>query len=208
MKPILVIGNGESRKHVDLDKLDMFKIGCNAIYRDFDVDILVCADLRMVKEALDKNVDQTIYTRKDWAERFSEKNIQSFPQLPYQGSKRWDEEWNWGSGPYAVLLASMQNNNSTIHMLGFDLYANDNKLNNIYKDTVNYNKSEDHPVDPTYWIYQIGKVISCFKDCNFIIHNLTSWNIPKNWQLPNVKLDTIDNLVYKYTSGLPTLTPL
>ena len=37
---MLVIGNGESRLQVDLDKIDICKIGCNAIRRDYEVDHL------------------------------------------------------------------------------------------------------------------------------------------------------------------------
>ena len=34
---MLVIGNGESRKHIDISKYDKIKVGCNAIFRDFYV---------------------------------------------------------------------------------------------------------------------------------------------------------------------------
>ena len=52
---MLVIGNGESRKDIDISAFNETKVGCNAIIRDFFVDHLVCVDRRMVKEALTKN---------------------------------------------------------------------------------------------------------------------------------------------------------
>ena len=62
-----VFGNGESRTSIDIDKLDGPKIGCNAIYRDYHMDHLVCVDRRMAQEAVDANLKHTqIYTRKDW----------------------------------------------------------------------------------------------------------------------------------------------
>ena len=46
MKTLFVIGNGESRKGFDLEKLRPHgKIyGCNAVYRDFTPDVLVAVD--------------------------------------------------------------------------------------------------------------------------------------------------------------------
>ena len=32
---ILVVGNGESRKDININNIPMKKVGCNAIYRDF-----------------------------------------------------------------------------------------------------------------------------------------------------------------------------
>jgi hypothetical protein len=53
MPQALVIGNGESRRHVDVSTYTQhILIGCNAIHRDLAVDHLVCCDQRMVKEAV------------------------------------------------------------------------------------------------------------------------------------------------------------
>ena len=52
MNKVFVIGNGESRKGVDLDRLQQHgKVyGCNALYRDFTPDALVCVDSAMIHE--------------------------------------------------------------------------------------------------------------------------------------------------------------
>ena len=52
MKRVFCVGNGESRRNVNLEVLRKFgKIyGCNAMYRDFTPDVLVA-------------VDQVLYTR-------------------------------------------------------------------------------------------------------------------------------------------------
>ena len=53
MPRVLVIGNGESRRHVDFSAYaDYVLIGCNAIHRDLDVDHLICCDRRMAEEAV------------------------------------------------------------------------------------------------------------------------------------------------------------
>ena len=49
---MLVIGNGESRKHIDVDAINDTKIGCNAILRDYLVEHLICVDRKMVREAI------------------------------------------------------------------------------------------------------------------------------------------------------------
>ena len=125
--PALVIGNGESRKHIDLNSLKkrFTTIGCNAIHRDFFVDHLVCCDRRMVAESLENPYIENIHTRErywhDFKKLKKEKRVNLLPALPYVGNDRADNPIHWGSGPYAVLLATTMNFNH-IHLLGFDLY--------------------------------------------------------------------------------------
>tara|TARA_Y100001963_G_scaffold156849_1_gene251465 strand:+ start:998 stop:1723 length:726 start_codon:yes stop_codon:yes gene_type:complete len=45
-----IIGNGPSRKQVDLDELEGTTFGCNAIYRDFTPDYLISGDAGVIKE--------------------------------------------------------------------------------------------------------------------------------------------------------------
>ena len=113
--------------------------------------------------------------------------------LPYVGSERPDDPIHWGAGPYAVLLAAKMTTDD-IHLLGFDLYSADNKVNNIYKDTANYALAHKSAVDPRYWIYQIGKVFECFPNTRFIVHQDQTWQRPKAWKQTNVKVDNISSL--------------
>jgi len=50
MKNLYVIGNGESRSGIDLNKLDGKVYGCNAIYRDYTVDVLISVDPGIIHE--------------------------------------------------------------------------------------------------------------------------------------------------------------
>ena len=190
---MLVIGNGESRLSVDIDSISREKIGCNAIFRDINVDHLVCVDLRTLEEA--KNYHHKIYTRKDWIARYKDySNIFEVPNLPYNGVQRYDKPWHWGSGSYAVLLSAMLTKIERVDLIGFDLYSNDGFVNNVYKDTENYAIKTKRAVDPRYWIYQIGKTFSIFPNINFIIHQPESWQLPELWKKSNVTLDNISNI--------------
>jgi len=200
---MLVIGNGESRKDVDIDKLDGPKVGCNAIYRHYKTDYLVCVDKKMIQEAVNAkaNENSLVYTTKEYHSRFNIKKLREVPGLPYVGSDRWDLPKHWGSGPYAVLIGATYSKTRQVHMLGFDLYSKDGKINNIYKDTPNYKVAEKTAVDPRYWIYQIGKVMECFPLVNFIVYNEEGWQMPKAWKYPQVQVDNISNIYYNINNN-------
>ena len=45
-----IIGNGPSRKGIDLHELDGTTFGCNALYRDFAPSYLLSGDAGVIKE--------------------------------------------------------------------------------------------------------------------------------------------------------------
>jgi hypothetical protein len=192
------IGNGESRKDIDIDKLQGPKVGCNAIYRNYYTDYLVCVDKRMMQEALHGGANikgSIVYTRPDWYDRFKSLRVREVPKLPYSGDQRADEPFQWGSGPYAVLIAAMYAREREVNLIGFDLYSKTKQVNNIYKDTPNYDSSDKRAVDPRYWIHQIGMVFECYPKITFTIYQ-DNWELPKSWNYPNVKVDKISNISY------------
>ncbi len=196
-KTALVLGNGESRLNIDLKKFphDVL-IGCNAIHRDLKVDHLICCDKRTAQEAFDAGV-KNLYTREQWAEQF---NSFPLPELPYTGQSRIDQPKHWGSGGYAVLLATKMAEN--IVLLGFDLYGistytkpgsvtvrvhDTPKVNNIYKGTANYSSADTSAVDHSYWVYQLSKIFEIFHKHSITIINKADWAMPTEWQKDNVK---------------------
>ena len=192
---MLIVGNGESRKNISIDSILTCKIGCNAIIRDYHVDHLICVDRRMVEEAINSKTHSIIYTRKDWINLYKEyKGIQTVPELPYIGNQRWDEPFQWGSGPYAVLLGASLCKKNKIDLIGFDLYSKQKTVNNIYKNTNGYDPSSKNAVDPSYWIYQISKVFEWFPKITFTIYQENLWQLPNTWKKDNVLLDKISNL--------------
>ena len=190
-----VFGNGESRTSVNISNLEGIKVGCNAIYRDYTMDHLICVDRRMVQETLNSDANQHsyIYTRQDWISQFNAVRVRTVPKLPYTGSKRWDEPFQWGSGPYAVLLAAKLSKGDTVRLLGFDLHSTNATINNVYKDTANYDTANKRAVDPRYWIHQIGMVFKYYSSIHFVIHH-DHFELPKAWKQSNVSLDTISSL--------------
>lgn len=187
---MFVIGNGESRKNINLDKIKELKIGCNAILRDWHMDHLICCDRKMVLESIAEiDLQKTIaYTRPEYVDMHPQ--LKPLPTLPYQSVLRQDQPIHWGSGSYAVLLAAQLNTAmEPIHLLGFDLYGLGEHINNVYKDSYGYNKSSERAVDPRYWIHQLHKIFEIYTKISFQIY------VPDNFIKPNVWNHT--NLEYK-----------
>jgi hypothetical protein len=197
----IVIGNGESRKPVDIQKLTgrIILVGCNAIHRDAIVNHLICVDNRMVEEAVANiNTSETnIYVRPSSYNLFhtlqKRKNILSVPSIPNQLTNRIDQPSNWGSGTYALLVASQLPNIKKLYLLGFDLYGNNTLVNNLYKNTKNYSAGGSHSIDPSYWIWQAAKVFKLFPTIEYNIVNHDNWLMPPEWKKSNVEFLSIEN---------------
>ena len=195
MSKAVVIGNGESRRDINLEeyKPEYTFIGCNALHRDIIVDHLICCDRRMAVEASENpnTKDTLIYVRDSWYHYFRKilknKNIRVVPELPYKGDTKKDDSEHWGSGCFAVLLAASLGFDE-IEIIGFDLYPIDQTVNNIYKDSANYAKAGSRAVDPSYWIYQLAQVFRYYPNTKFIIKNKQHWVVPTEWQKDNVKV--------------------
>ena len=195
---MLIIGNGESRQGIDINSLTTPKVGCNAIYRDYVTEYLVCVDKRMMAESLRAGANTRgtlIYTRPDWYSQFKTLRVRELPSLPYNGTNRWDEPFQWGSGPYAVLLGAMYTKTREVKLLGFDLHSKTKTVNNIYKGTPNYDNADKRAIDPRYWIHQIGMVFNCYPKIQFTIYQEPDWELPKAWNYSNVTVDKISNIV-------------
>lgn len=138
MTVAFVVGNGHSRKGLDLPHLQKFgKIyGCNALYREFAPDYLVCVDVKMILE-----VNKTRYqmTNEVWTN--PNKQYRGFEGFNYFSPSK-----GWSSGPTALWLASTHKHD-TIYILGFDYHGlkdgsgNRTRVNNLYSGTPNYKKT-------------------------------------------------------------------
>lgn len=155
-----VIGNGTSRKNIDLEKLKRYgKIyGCNALYRSFRPDYLIAVDVKMILEITKANFqkDNSVWTNPNRAyEKISNLNF-------FNPSK------GWSSGPTALLLASMHQNKK-IYILGFDYKGLEDgkKLNNIYADTPNYRKSVDNATFYGNWLRQTLSIVKEHKSITY-----------------------------------------
>lgn len=200
MSEALVLGNGESRCCVDLNLLkDKFAfIGCNGIHRDITVDHLICCDQRMIVESLknESTKNSLIYVRAMYYRQYrkiqKQKNVRLLPEVPTTGQNKRDDPTHWGSGPYAVLVASVLGFQN-ITLLGFDLYGNKEKVNNIYKNTTNYSKGDTRAVDHSFWLYQIQQVFLTHPETNYKIVNISDWAMPSEWKKDNITFENIDS---------------
>jgi len=197
MEYVTVIGNGESRRGFDLYELQWLgtSVGTNAVHRDFHPDHLVCCDRRMVSEAVNSGYSNPLYTRSDWYKNFSFwKNVRALPPLPYEGDKRPDDSFQWGSGGHALNLACTLEPKFVV-MIGFDLYGLNNKFNNFYKSTENYNDKDKPATDPSYWIYQTAKLFEHYPNIKFLQIQPEEWEPPKEWDdFDNFFIDDYQNL--------------
>ena len=173
------IGNGESRRNYDLTYLRRYGklYGSNAIYRDTNVDYLICGDRRMVDEALHNNYTGMIYTKKDCVMFFKTPQVKVLPDFDWQQDIKWKQYYHWGSGLHAVHLA-LKSKCNRLFMIGHDVTGNDS---NLYAGTQNYH-AKDFTVDPIFWVKQFGMLIDMYPNVEFcFIQDLDKWALTKTW---------------------------
>ena len=152
IKTAFVLGNGTSRKSIDLNQLKKFGpiYGCNALYREFSPDYLVAVDTKMVLE-----INQAGYQHKNQVWTNPNRAYHQFVNFNYFNPGK-----GWSSGPTALWLASNKEYKD-IYILGFDYQGTNEKINNIYADSQNYKKSSDRATYHGNWLNQT--LITCQK---------------------------------------------
>jgi len=141
-----VIGNGVSRKPVNLRKLNGMTYGCNALYRDYEPDVLVATD-----EPISRAIQESGYPR---YKRFHTRK-------PFAGSGARPLKqayWGWSSGPNALALA-VEDKHREITVLGFDFGSTHKGFNNVYADTEFYRKSHETATFGGNWVHQVDTII-------------------------------------------------
>lgn len=161
-KVAFVLGNGTSRKDLDLSKLKQngTVYGCNAIYRDYLPDYLVAVDTKMVIELNKESVQQRCAVWTNPNKAFSKLTNFNF----FSPSK------GWSSGPTALHLAS-DHGNDEIYILGFDykgLGTNSELVNNVYADSFNYKRSNERATYHGNWLKQTTITIQKFSKKRYI----------------------------------------
>lgn len=153
MTVAFVIGNGTSRKDIDLYPLKNYgKIyACNAMFRHFEPDYLVAVDVKMILEI----------NQQKWQ---MEHEVWTNPNKQYngmQGFRYFQPSKGWSSGPTALDLAS-DHGHDPIYLLGFDFKGTtgtgkgDDKVNNLYAGTFNYKRENDPATYFGNWERQVG----------------------------------------------------
>lgn len=147
-----MLGNGTSRKLINLNQLkDKGTVyGCNALYREFDPNFLVAVDTKMVLE-----INKAGYQHSH--------SVWTNPNRAYNGINGFNffnPSKGWSSGPTALWFASTHDTQD-IYIVGFDYQGIDNKINNVYADTLNYKKSHERATFHGNWSKQT--MITCQK---------------------------------------------
>jgi len=158
MSQAFVLGNGVSRRNVDLVWLKQFgKIyGCNALYREFTPDVLVATDQPIA----------TAIQESGYAKHNQFHTRRPLPGLGAQAVLR--KYHGYSSGPNAVALAA-DHGHTMVYLLGFDLGPRENnQFNNIYADTEFYKTSAHPPTFAGNWIRQITEICADYLQVNFV----------------------------------------
>jgi len=157
MAAAFVLGNGVSRQAIDLTVLKTLgtTYGCNAIYREFEPDVLISTDVPISERIQHDGYSQTHthYTRKPF---------------PDSGARRIAQKYfGFSSGPVAVGQAALDGA-VAIYLIGFDMGPTRNgRFNNIYADTEFYKKSSANPTFSGNWVNQIKTIARDFPKTSF-----------------------------------------
>jgi len=115
MNVACVIGNGPSRKELDLHCINatMYTYGCNALYRDFMPNYLVSMDYDMVKEILNKKVHYQTSFHTQHENRIDEL-AKTEPINFFWGFSETNDSGN------SALRLALQHDNAIVYLIGFD----------------------------------------------------------------------------------------
>jgi len=127
---IVVVGNGISRKNINLWQLKEYYTvyGCNAIYREFQPDILFCVDDRMCNE-----IHVCGYSKTHKTITPNKYSCSSATHIKIHS--KWKK---WNCGALACLYAATQKPD-TIYLIGFDIVGK--TYRNIYEGTLHYSRA-------------------------------------------------------------------
>lgn len=161
-KYAFVIGNGVSRKPINLNRLKEIApiYGCNALYREFAPDYLIAVDTKMIKEI----------TLNDYHKRHTVWTNPNNMTNQIEGLHIFKPNKGWSSGPTALWLASEHSYNS-IYILGFDYQGvghNKEEVNNIYAGTDNYKNTNDKATYYGNWTRQTMMVANNFPKIRYV----------------------------------------
>ena len=196
-----VLGNGESRKGINLDELKKHGtvFACNGVYRTHRPDFLIAVDPKMVSEIAE--TDYMLHNKV-----YSNFNAQYNKNPKILDHVQWFKpSLGWSSGPTALRMAC-DHGFKEIYILGFDYQGvadssakNRFKVNNLFKDTRNYKKGNDQATFFGNWMNQTKKCLQDFKDVQFHRVIPTGWYQPKDlaWK-GNIDHPSTEEFLHKF----------
>ena len=181
-----VLGNGVSRRQVDLDQLKLHGTvyGCNALYREFVPDVLISTDNPISTHIQQSgySASHTHYTRKP---------------LPDTGAQRVPQQYfGFSSGPIAVGIAALARH-ETVYLIGFDMGpTRTGHFNNCYADTEFYKKSSANPTFTGNWVRQLKTIAKEHLTTRFVrVQGDTTAQIPELLGISNMSHMLIEDFL-------------
>ena len=181
-----VLGNGVSRRQVDLDQLKLHGTvyGCNALYREFVPDVLISTDNPISTHIQQSgySATHTHYTRKP---------------LPDTGAQRVPQQYfGFSSGPIAVGIAALARH-ETVYLIGFDMGpTRTGHFNNCYADTEFYKKSSANPTFTGNWVRQLKTIAKEHLTTRFVrVQGDTTAQIPELLGISNMSHMLIEDFL-------------
>ena len=178
----VIIGNGLTRKANDLLNViknhragllgaqRMQSYGCNALYRDFEPDFLVCTGREMAKELAnsgycDKHI---VYANASIILDFPGK-FYLMPQNP-----------SYNSGTLATYLACFDGHKK-VFLYGFD-NQHSNIGDNVYAGTSSYGKADAASSD-AFWVQAMAHIMQTYSDVEFVrVMPSATADVPVEWK--------------------------
>jgi len=168
------LGNGRSRQGLDIQRLRSYGLvaGCNRIYQEEEVDILVSTDRQMAAEIEDSGYART---HEFWTRR----------PRPDSGSRQLERpEYKYSSGP-AAIAKLCQRGCTKIFLLGFDLGSPNDYVNNIYAGTAWYKTPDQKATYYGNWVKQLQQVSEQWSN-NLFYRVLGNESTPYDFERTNI----------------------
>ena len=175
-KTAVIIGNGISRLDFNLKEFKKQNVarkiqlyGCNALYRDFEPDFLVCTRPDVIKEVVQK--------------RYSAPNVvyaTGAAILNYPGSFHLiPQDPGWNSGSLAAYLACFDGYHKVV-LIGFDGNDTPGSINNVYVNTTGYTDLVGQ--NDRFMATSMGHVFKTYPLVDFVLVNSTGRGyMPAEW---------------------------
>ena len=178
----VIIGNGDSRSKFPLRLLANHKgglfaslkvqtYGCNALYRDFTPDFLLCQTDEMIEE-----ITQTDYCSNNIVFSSSQAMVKhpgKFHLIP--------QNYILNAGAGATYLAAYHGHKN-IYLIGFDNQQAEGYNNNLYAGTNGYSELKSN-VSDLKWVANMERLFRAYHEVNFHwVHPNAEYCMPDKWR--------------------------
>lgn len=187
---ITIIGNGESRKNINISNIKGITVGCNAIYLHEHVDY-ICAMDKFWRDKIVKESNIPLISR------LHNNAFQTTLEL-------YDGEWQntkchyrgYCSGISALDYMASLVRGENIFLIGFDFDYTGDKVNHVYKDTPNHPKSDRKAQNEDIFLKQCLETVKRYPKNNFYWVNDSDFLI-KIKELKKISIKDYKMLAYK-----------